>query len=263
MLQNFDFHMHSTLSYDSQSSLRDMVLAAQARNLLEICFTEHWDDIVGDDKHPEHFSIDAYAAAHRELEPSITVRRGIEVGLLSDNQKSVQAAVRQYPFDYVIGSVHCVGNEDLYFPNFWKDKSVQEAEQLYLEYTLACVQKHTEYDVLGHLTYISKAPFHPSHTQVSLSTHKELIAEILRTLAQKGKGLEVNTSGLRVCDDYLPSMEFVRLFRDLGGEIITVGSDAHIPDHVGMHTGQAIHEIAAIFGYVCTFARRQPIFHRV
>ena len=82
-------------------------------------------------------------------------------------------------------------------------------------------------------------------------------------LIEKGKGIEVNTSGLDRCGDFLPGMDYLKLFRDLGGEIITVGSDAHAPDRVGQHIDKALDILRDIFGHVCTFQNRKPIFHKL
>jgi histidinol-phosphatase (PHP family) len=93
--------------------------------------------------------------------------------------------------------------------------------------------------------------------------HRELIDEILRTLADKGKGMEMNTSGVNRCGGYLPTADYFRRFKELGGEIVTVGSDAHTADRVGEYTFEACEILKDIFGYVCTFEDRKPIFHKL
>ena len=132
-----------------------------------------------------------------------------------------------------------------------------------MEETLACVQLHDDFDVLAHLTYISKTHCHPAPRPLSYAEHKELIDEILRVLAQKGKGLEMNTSGVDRCRDFLPTADIFRRFKELGGEIITVGSDAHRCDRVGQYTFEACGILKDIFGYVCTFEDRKPVFHKL
>ena len=90
-----------------------------------------------------------------------------------------------------------------------------------------------------------------------------MLDEILRTLARKGKGLEMNTSGVDRKVGFLPTAEYFHRFRELGGEIVTVGSDAHRTDRVGQYCGDACRILGEIFGYVCTFENRQPIFHKI
>jgi histidinol-phosphatase (PHP family) len=132
-----------------------------------------------------------------------------------------------------------------------------------MQFTLDCVTAHTEFDVLGHLTYPSKAKVHPTHIPIDLNTHKEIVAEIFKVLISKGKGIEINTSGVDRCNAYLPSPDYLRLFKDLGGNIVTVGSDAHTVGRVGQYCREACQIVQDIFGHVCTFENRQPIFHKL
>jgi histidinol-phosphatase (PHP family) len=150
----------------------------------------------------------------------------------------------------------------VYYPPFWEGKSVLDAERVYLQTTLECVQAHEDFDVLGHLTYLSKAQHHPTHAPIILGNHREVVAEIMKMLIAKGKGMEINTSGVDRCGGYLPTADYLRLFKDLGGKIVTVGSDAHTADRVGQYCFDACALVKEIFGYVCTFEKREPIFHK-
>ena len=96
-----------------------------------------------------------------------------------------------------------------------------------------------------------------------MDDHRELIDEILRTVAANGKGLELNTSGMDRCGAFLPAKEYFQRFKELGGEIITIGSDAHRCNRVGQYSFDACDIFRDIFGYVCTFQNRQPIFHKL
>ena len=140
---------------------------------------------------------------------------------------------------------------------------MEQAERSYLEEVLACVQNHDDFDVLGHLTYISKSWNNPTNRPVEYALYADVVDEIFRTLIGKDKGIEVNTSGMGRSGVYLPSREYVQRFHDLGGKIVTVGSDAHTADRVGEHCTEAAKMVAEIFGYVCTFENRQPIFHKI
>jgi histidinol-phosphatase (PHP family) len=116
---------------------------------------------------------------------------------------------------------------------------------------------------LGHLTYVCKSVHNPSHGPVPLAEHRELTDEILKLLVKKGKGLEVNTSGVDRAGAFLPDASFLRRFRELGGQIVTVGSDAHDPSRVGQYAPQAMQMLQDIFGHVCTYENRQPVFHKL
>lgn len=260
----FDFHMHSRVSFDGRESGLAMAQAAQAMGLKEICFTDHLDyDPLG--KMGElAFDTQAY---HREYDglnvTGLKIRRGMEFGITVDNRPQLRQDLLRRNFDFVLGSIHFVDDLDVYFEEYWQGKTVFEAERRYLQTTLECVRLHDDFDVLAHLTYIAKTTAHHGPRPVPFAEHRQLIDEILKTVADKGKGLELNTSGMDRCGGFLPTADYFRRFKELGGEIVTVGSDAHTAARVGQYTFEACQLLKDIFGYVCTFENRQPIFHKL
>ena len=260
----FDFHMHSRVSFDGHHSGEAMARAALAAGLKEICFTDHVDYDPLEKMGSMAFDQAVYNAEYDYLEiPGLKIRRGMEFGMTAANTEQFQQDLQRRPFDFVLGSIHFVDDLDVYFQEFWTGKTVFQAERRFLEATLACVQLHEDFDVLAHLTYIAKTHSHPAPRPVPFSDHRELIDEILRIVAAKGKGLELNTSGLDRCGGFLPTADYFRRFKELGGEIVTVGSDAHTMDRVGQYTLDACALFKDIFGYVCTFENRQPVFHKL
>lgn len=259
----YDFHMHTTVSYDGHNTPQEMALAAKAAGLKTICFTDHLDYIRSRlDKMA--YTVEEYNAAHEGVEvPGLTILHGAEVGLTVWNKEIIEHDLSLRHYDFVIGSVHFVNEEDPYFPPYWQGKTVAFAEWSFFEETLKCVQLHDNFDVLGHLTYISKTGAHPARRKVELDTYRDVVEEIFKVLVAKGKGLEVNTSGIDRIGDFLPSADYLRLFRDLGGEIVTIGSDAHAVNRVGQYAGRALAMLKEIFGHVCTFQNRQPVFHKL
>lgn len=258
----FDCHIHSRVSFDAHDTALDMARAARDAGLKEICFTDHLD------YDPRHtmgdlcFATEDYIREYGQLSlPGLTIRRGVEFGMTPDNQAQFREDLKRYPFDFVIGSVHFVDGWDVYYGGFWEGKTVHQAERQYLETVLSCVQAQDDFDVLGHLTFLSKAPAHPAPRCVPLEEHREVVDAILKTLADKGKGMELNTSGVDRCGGYLPTLDYFRRFRELGGTIVTVGSDAHQCRRVGQYTREACQALMDIFGHVCTYAERTPIFH--
>ncbi len=260
----FDFHMHSRVSFDGHDTGLALAQAAVAAGLKEICFTDHLDyDPLGTMPNLA-FDTAAYSAEYDGLAvPGLTIRRGCEFGLARDNLALFRQDLQRRPFDFVLGSMHFVDDYDVYFREYWEGKTVFQAERRYLEETLECVKIHEDFDVLAHLTYISKTHAHPAPRPVPYGEHRELVDEILKVLAAKGKGLELNTSGLDRCGGYLPTADYFRRFKELGGEIVTVGSDAHRANRVGQYSREACTLLGEIFGHVCTFADRKPIFHKV
>ena len=260
----FDFHTHSRVSFDGHNTGLEMALAAKAAGLKEICFTDHLDYDPLEKMGVLAFDTDAYNAEYDSLEvPGLTIRRGMEFGMTPDNVAQFKKDLQRRPFDFVLGSIHFVDDLDVYFEEYWSGKSVFQSERRYLEATLECVQLHGDFDVLAHLTYISKTRCHPAPRPVPFAEHRELIDEILRIVAQKGKGLEMNTSGVDRSGDYLPGPEYFRRFKELGGEIVTVGSDAHTSNRVGQYSKEACEILKDIFGYVCTFEERNVVFHKL
>lgn len=260
----FDYHMHSIVSFDGHDQPQAMVDAAVKAGLKEICFTDHLDYFANTEVQEWTFDTEVYNEAYDALHhPELKIRRGMEFGLKSYNAAQLREDLKRRQFDFVLGSVHFVDELDVYYKEYWDGKTIHQAERRYLEEVLACVQVHEDYDVLAHLTYISKCRAHPSPRPVIMAEHEELIDEILRILAAKGKGMEMNTSGVDRCGDFLPYEPFFRRFRELGGEIVTVGSDAHNAARVGQYTDRACQILKDIFGYVCTFENRKPIFHKL
>ena len=260
----FDCHMHSQVSFDGHDTGLDLALAAKAAGLQEICFTDHLDyDPLGK-MGVLAFDTQVYNREYDQLEvPGLRIRRGMEFGMTADNQAQFRQDLARRPFDFVLGSVHFVDDLDVYYPEYWEGKTIFQAERRYLEATLDCVVAQDDFDVLAHLTYIAKTHCHPAPRPVAYTDHRELMDEILRVLARKGKGLEMNTSGVDRCGDFLPTADLFRRFKELGGQIVTVGSDAHRCSRVGQYCSDACGILKDIFGHVCTFENREPIFHKL
>ena len=260
----FDYHMHSRVSFDGHDTGLQMAQAAVDAGLREICFTDHLDyDPLGK-MGVLAFDTAAYNREYDDLEvPGLKIRRGMEFGMTVDNRAQFREDLKRRPFDYVLGSIHFVDDLDVYFDEFWDGKSIFQAERRYLDETLRCVELHDDFDVLAHLTYIAKTHAHPGPRPVCYVDHREVVDEILRVLVRKGKGLEMNTSGADRCGEFLPAREYFVRFKELGGEIVTVGSDAHRSNRVGQYSREACEILKDIFGAVCTFEGRQPVFHKL
>lgn len=259
----FDYHMHSRVSFDGHDTGLALALAAKQAGLREICLTDHLDYDPRGLMGILAFDTQAYSAEYDGLDiPGLKIRRGMEFGMTPENRAQFDRDLQRRPFDFVLGSVHFVDDLDVYRAEYWQGKTVFQAERRYLEDVLACVQVQDDFDVLAHLTYVGKTPVHPAPRCVPYAEHQEIVDEILSILARKGKGLELNTSGMDRCGGFLPTADYFRRFRELGGKIVTVGSDAHRCDRVGQYTREACRLLKDIFGYVCTFENREPIFHR-
>ncbi len=260
----FDYHLHSKVSFDSSCAPDDIVLAAEKAGLKEICFTDHYDfnDIYKDKR--DLFTIEDYRAAYDFItSQKLKIRRGVELGITTWNQKEISCLLNSYDFDFVIGSVHYAGGYDPYYKEFWAHNDADTAFEKYLLQSLECVKNQNDFDVLGHLNYVCKSEHNPTKKPLYYKDYRDICDEILKTLAQNGKGIEINTSGVDRVGDFLPSVDFIKRFRELGGEIVTVGSDAHDDSRVGQHIAEALEIAKDVFGYVCTFEKRKAIFHKL
>ena len=259
----FDFHMHTHVSFDGRDSALNMVNAAVKAGLKEICFTDHMDYDPLDHNHKLHFEITDYNKEYSSLAvPGLTIRRGFEFGMLPDNQAQFAKDISLRDWDFVIGSLHFVDGLDVYYSEYWEGKTPYYAILRSFEDTLACVKTHEHFDVLGHLTYLGKCDANPEKKPILYKEYRELADEIMKVLVEKGKGMEFNTSGMDRCGVYLPGEEYLRRFKELGGQIVTVGSDAHHSNRVGQYCKEACAIVQDIFGYVCTFESRKPQFHK-
>lgn len=260
----FDYHLHSSLSFDSVEMPQAMAQAAVKAGLKEICFTDHYDHgFLPEDQH-NLFTVADYEKAYGTVKQSgLSIRRGVECSLTTWNQALLDEFLAQYPFDFVIGSVHFADGYDPYVPEYWQGKTMRQGFETYLEQTLKCVQLHRNFDVLGHINYVCKSPNSPTHEPLLYADYRDICDEIMKILAQRGKGMEINTSGVDRAGVFLPGKEFLQRFKELGGEIVTIGSDAHDASRVGQYAKEALEILRDVFGYVCTFEGRKAVFHKL
>lgn len=265
----WDTHMHCCFSGDSDANPKDMVLAAIKKGLNGICFTDHQDFDYREN--PGEFDLDvpAYYSAIRKLQQeypstsheadSFSILCGIELGLQPYLVEQNNALTKAYPFDVIIGSSHCVRSIDVYYPAFYEGRTEDEAYLEYFESALENAKSKADFDVYGHLDYIVR--YGPNKNAFySYNKFKDVIDEILRVLIQKGKGIEINTAGFKYGLGHPnPTEEILKRYRQLGGEIITIGSDAHKPEHVA-YDFEKVPAIlkAAGFEYFTVFTKRKP-----
>lgn len=260
----FDYHMHTRVSFDSEADALEMALAARDRGLKEICFTDHMDYSPSRRQEDIGFDLADYNRTYDGLSvPGLKIRNGVEIGLTTWNQREMDDLLSRRHFDFVLGSIHFAQDVDPYEKRYWEGRSVKESFTVYFEEMLNCVRVQDNYDVLGHLTYACKCPHNPTKEVIRFEDFHEITDEIMRVIIAKGKGMEVNTSGVDAVGVLLPSADYLRRFKELGGEIVTMGSDAHNVARVGQYADLAMATLKEIFGYVCTFENRAPIFHKL
>ena len=262
-----DFHVHSDVSMDSDAPMREMALAEAAAGVRAMCFTNHcdlfrWQDDLPNPRcleiTPE--SVEKLAALREAPVPGIDVRLGLELG--EGHRDPVLAAklASDSALDFVLGSLHLLpGFGDLYFQTYTSPEQCMPFFDLYLD-ELQQIAELDFYDVLAHLGYGRRYMMRRGvDAAMTLSRFGEKIERLLRTVIAKGKGLEINCSGIRDGCGPFPSEEILRLYRALGGEILTVGSDAHSPGDAakGIREGYLAAQRCG-FSYVTVFRQRKP-----
>ena len=236
-----DAHVHSEFSYDSDSPLREICEKAIAAGLSEICITDHFDaNLIGPGEKPEdHYDADAaekaVKAAASEYAGRLTVTYGLELGEAHELPDFTRRILASHGYDFVIGSLHNVpGQPDYYVVPFDRmtDAEYKKTMDVYFEQTLEMLE-FGGFHSLGHLGYpwrLSEGKGHPADPE----RHRAAIDEIFRFIIKNGVALEVNTSGLRRdINTVHPLPVMLARYYEMGGRLLTVGSDAHRPDDVG------------------------------
>ncbi len=275
-----DCHLHSHHSGDSETPMEEQIEAALAAGLTAMCFTEHYDKDFPYAANPEiplscygyfDLNMSAYGKEFLEMKERfgdrIDLRYGVELGLQPFLHQDYQDFLAAHPeIDYVIGSVHLGGEAgtDPYYPRYYEGRSDIEAYREYFTYALSCLQQCDCFDSYGHLDYVVRYGRNKDG-DYRYADFADLIDPMLQILIEKGKALEVNTAPLsKGCRDLNPCRDILRRYKELGGEMITVGSDAHTPDRIAQNFDQAEEAIrdCGFSGYV-TFKNRKPQWHKL
>lgn len=261
-----DYHVHTSYSPDSKMEPEEAIRAAIEAGVSEICFTEHMD--LGHhmelyDRAPDFVGMEETISRLQKKYPEIGIRKGIEVGYISDTAKQTAEVLDGQKFDFVLLSTHCADGLDCGLPESKRGRDKITAYKRYLEtvYDSVVDDRLTEYyDCISHIGYIAKG-LHYEENSFPYELFPELMDKILSEIIKKGKGIEVNTSGIDRGGHVLPHPSIIRRYRELGGRIITIGSDAHKSEKVGAYIKEAIAIVAeAGFQEITLFQNREPRF---
>ena len=264
-----DYHIHSEHSGDSTAPMETQILSGIEKGLKVMCFTDHYDPEFPYDNNPDvapgtfELDYDLYKKDFLKMkdkyEGQIDLRFGVELGLQPHLGSFLQSYAREHDFDFIIGSNHLCAGFDPYYPDFLFDRTQEEALELYLEDTLANIRVFPDIDSCGHLDYVAR--YLPDRERIyNYGSFSDLIDPILKELITRGIALEVNTAPLTKGMPYFnPLPEILARYREMGGELITVGSDAHVPERIA----GCFEETAGIlrslgFRYYAIYKERKP-----
>ena len=273
-----DMHMHTWFSTDSEACPCDMADEAVRKGLKTICFTDHFDKDDLEWGEEGIFDVDAYFVEMQKLQEEyagkLNIRIGIELGLRTYLKDYYEELTKKYPFDFVIGSVHNVpykkdaeGNilyTDPAAEKLFTDRTDKEAYRLMMETTLENVRTSDCFQTLGHLDYVVRYG-KSREKEYSYTDYADIIDEILKLLIEKEKGLEVNSAGLKYGLPFAhPHPDVLKHYRELGGEIITIGADAHKPEQIAYDFAKAEEILKSCgFKYYTEFFEQKPVFKQL
>ena len=263
----YDSHSHSHYSGDSRSHLDLMLQDALDKGLSGVCVTDHFDVNHYPDGRASREALRTMLSGICEYRERYRGRLSVGVGIELAQQEYDKALTAEivsiygeYDPDLLIGSMHRGADA--------RDFSVLDFETCDFEYLLGCYYQQLletvrmDYlDILAHITYpLRYAKRHG--ICIDVAAYDEITDEFLKTLIANGKGIEINTSGIRQGHgETFPPLNTVRRFRELGGEVITVGSDSHTDMDLGADFDVAFEMLKqAGFRYYCWFERRKPVF---
>ena len=251
-----DLHCHTNFSTDAISTISQMLEAAESRNIDIIAITDHADFAPGDScVEPEPYMEELNKNAGKKVK----LLKGIEVGLQFEHRHAFSEFMKRAKYDFVIGSMHRCLEQDFLEGQFYQNRSVEECWQVYFTETLKAMQSCPDFDSLGHLDIITRY-----HTMTGQNLHEDLfpyLDPVLEWLIENQKGLEINTSKFHIFSRCHPQPLILKRYRQLGGKIITLGSDAHSAEFVGRNLDKGIEAArSAGFSQFAWFEQRKLRF---
>ena len=234
-MKYIDQHVHTKISHDGISPIEDYLNHAKEKNVEEITFTEHFDDYKGVETDLKTLDVREYKEKYlsKKDDSKVKTNFGIEIGLRPESYDLISNTVKNNNFDFIIGSSHITCGKDMaYDKSFFEDLTPHEAVIKYLTEVLENIRLYDiEFDVYGHLDYVIRyiiKNYGNVMTKIDYNEFQEILTEILISLISRDKGIEINTSGIRYGLGYPhPNIEIIKRYKELGGKIITIGSDAH------------------------------------
>ena len=243
--------------------MKEMIEAACKMGIREMAVTDHYEDY-SDQEFPFELDFSNYHKALTDMKESyknrIKVLKGIEIGIQHGKVlEKCKVHAKEFDYDFIIGSFHFAEGYELYRNGFFENRSAEDSYVAFYTYMRDCLLNYKEYDVLGHFNIIDRYTDRiPSDT-----VYMDMVEEILKIIITDGKGIEINTSSFRygMRDRTTPPLEVLQLFKDLGGEIITIGSDAHRAKDIGYRLDFAVEMIKSVgLKYLATYDQRKLNF---
>lgn len=262
-----DYHVHTEFSGDCNTPMAEIVRRSIQLGLKEVMLTDHLDfdypnkELSFEIDYEEYMrNINILRAHYKEID----ILMGVEVGYQPHLNDRFNEVLNAYPFDFVICSIHAWNGLEIDKGDLFKGRSQEDGYRAYFEMLKHAVENFNNCDVYGHLDFIVRYGDFQDKT-LSYQTYKDIIDEILSMIIKKGKGIELNTSGLRYnLNSMHPNRDILKRYFELGGGIITLGSDAHMLKDLCADFDKAIKHLKEIgFTKITTFKNRKPSFIKI
>lgn len=262
-----DSHVHTNISHDGKSSMVDYIEVADIKGVDEITFTEHFDVYDGIKTNLKTLNVQHYYDMYRRVKDNtrFKINFGIEMGLQPDIKDIISDVAQKYPFDFIIGSSHITCKKDMAMDkSFFDGLTRREAYLRYFKEVLENIKLYDDFDVYGHLDYVVRYGGY-TEKKIDYNEFKDILDEILVTLIKKDKGIEINTSGIRYkLGSTHPNIDILRRYKELGGKIVTIGSDAHICEDLGRDFNVAYDMLNEVgYNEFAVYHNREPEFIKV
>ena len=258
-----DSHIHTSFSQDSSALPESQISQCIHLGMKELCITDHHDYEFDPEKEAFLLDFDAYLpymqCLRQKYADRIQVNIGVELGLQLHTQEYLENLSQRLEVDFIIGSSHFIDKKDPYYSDFFEGESEQEVYKHYFEVTLDRIRALDCFDSFGHLDYIVRYGS-TSNRHYSFQAYQDQIDPILKALIEKGKALECNTAGFRYSLNHPnPCEDILKRYHELGGELLTLGSDAHSPKAIACEFDrmQAILKDCG-FRYITVYRQRKP-----
>ena len=225
----FDSHIHTKFSTDSNMDIKNAISTAKSKNL-GLIITDHMDMNFPGEKDFKFDLVDFFNTY--EIYKSKNLKLGVELGLSENFLDQISKIPSSYDFDFILGSIHSINEKDIYYELLNNSHSKKEFFTEYFNTMLSCVKLYDCFDSLSHIDYPSRyCSF--DNKEIVLEDNKDTISEIFKTIISKEKVIELNTNRLNSKEAINTIMEIYKLYHDLGGRYVTIGSDSHIKENIG------------------------------
>ncbi|PKM74333.1 MAG: histidinol phosphate phosphatase [Firmicutes bacterium HGW-Firmicutes-16] len=273
-MQLIDYHIHSTCSGDGHNTMLEMALASRKKGVSQLCFTDHCDldEFMTGTPDPDCFCkretmLEMYRQTVAAVPSDIKILLGLELGEGNHDREQAKSIAASEELDFILGSIHNLkGKPDFYGSEYRGDDYSQSIIDNYMD-ELIELSLLDCFDVMAHIGYPSRyIKKGGKKVEISTRTYGEKLTVLLKNLIERGKGIEINCSGFRTPPGggSLPSVDVLRLYKELGGEIITVGSDAHKVDNAGVGLAEGFDILRDLgYKYVTVFEKRKPSFEKI